>query len=142
LIVLTEIRNLLTPAPPVPTPAVLEMVIQLNGTTVKGNKIAIIIKNNQSVPITLVELQPDPTQAGQTVETPVVGPAVFSSSDPAVATVTADAVDPNVAVVAAVGPNGVATITATADGLTATLEVTVVDSEVASLTIVPGTPTP
>ena len=99
-----------------------------------------VINDVQSVPLSLVELQPDTTRGGATVEVPVSGPVAWSSSDPAV--VTLDTTDGSTNVAHAVGPDGTSTITAEADGLTATLEITVVDSEVASLTIVAGTPTP
>jgi hypothetical protein len=124
------------------TPAVLNMIATLpNGAVVEGNHVNAVINDVQSVPITLTENKPDPTAGGKTVAVPVVGPVVWASSDPAVVSIT-PATDTLSAVAAAVGPNGTATISAVADGFTGTLDVTVVDSEVGSLTLVPGTPTP
>jgi hypothetical protein len=124
------------------TSTTLEMIAKLpNGTIQQGENIMAVINDVQSVPLSLVKNVPDPTAGGKTVPAPVVGPVVWSSSDLTIVTVTPSA-DTLTAVAKAVGPNGTATVTAVADGLTATLDITVVDSEVASLTIVAGTPTP
>jgi hypothetical protein len=126
-------------APP-PEPASLEMVAQLpNGTVVQGENIMGVINDVQSIPLSLVKFVPDSTAGGKTIEVPVTGPVVWLNSDPTVIELTVSTFS---AVAKAVGPNGTATITATADGLTSTDDITVVDSEVASLTIVEGTPTP
>lgn len=139
LAALLQIREELRPPP---VPAALELVATLpNGTVLKGNKIMAVINDIQSVPLSLVKFVPDPTAGGKTIEAPVTGPVVWTNGDATVITLTPSA-DTFTAVAAAVGPDGTSTITAVADGLTATIDITVVDSEVASLTIVAGTPTP
>jgi hypothetical protein len=136
LAVLRDIREELNPK----EPTALLMVARLpNGTILKGSKLATILTDVQSVNLSLVETVPDSTAGGKVTEVPVTGPVVWESSDPAVLTVTPSA-DTFSAVASAVGPNGAATVKATADGLIATLDVSVVDSEVASLTIHAGTP--
>jgi len=127
---------------PPPTPAALEMIAKLpNGTTVQGENIMGVINDVQSVPLSLVKFVPDSTAGGKTIEVLVTGPVVWVNSDPTVIELTIST-DTFSAVAKAVGPNGTATITATADGLTAADDITVVDSESPSLTIVEGTPTP
>jgi hypothetical protein len=137
--VLREIRDVVVP--PDEQSTLLLVVTLPNGQVLKGNHMAIVITDIQSVPLSLVKMIPDPTQGGHTVEAPLTGPVVWSSSAPQFLSVTPSA-DTFTAVAAATGQNGVWTINAAADGLSADLEVTVVDSEVASLTIIPGTPTP
>lgn len=100
-----------------------------------------VINDVQSVPLSLVKFVPDSTAGGKTIEVLVTGPVVWVNSDPTVIELTIST-DTFSAVAKAVGPNGTATITATADGLTAADDITVVDSESPSLTIVEGTPTP
>ena len=117
-------------------PAVLEVVVTLpNGTTVKGNHVSATFTDIQSLPLTLAE-----TDAKGNPVTPV-GPASFNSSNSGVASVTPN--PDNVSAVVTPGTAlGTATITVSCDGLSASLDVTVVASAPTTLTIVPGTPTP
>lgn len=138
LAVLIQIRDNTRPV----LSSALNMVVHFkDGTTKVGNKMAIVFNDAESVTLSLQEMKPDPAASGKTSEVPVVGPVVWSTSDAKVVSITPSS-DTFSAVAAAVGPNGIATVTAVADSLTATLDITVVDSEVASLTIVPGTPFP
>jgi hypothetical protein len=132
------LREIVEEVAPPAVPVGLQIVAKLpNGTTSQGDQMPITITDVQSVPLSLVEFKPDPNAGGKTVETPVTS-ATWDTSNPAVVTLDSQTGVTNTA--RAVGPDGVATVTATADGFTATIEITVVDSEVGSLTIVPGTP--
>jgi hypothetical protein len=101
----------------------------------KGETVmALTLNTIQSAPITLEEVD---AKGGKVA---VVGPVVWSVSDPAVFTIE-PAADGLSAVVTAVAV-GAGVVTAVADGLTGTLDVSVVAAPGVALNLIPGTPTP
>jgi len=128
---LVEIRDELL----VQSNAVLKVTLP-NGGVLEGDHVMAQISDVQTVGLKFVE------QDGK--GNPVGAPASvsFSSSNPLVVSVSQVTPGGPDAVATAVGPLGTATVTASGDGLTAVVDITVVASAATSATIEVGTPTP